>query len=451
MMKRGIALLLCLCLLPLFTLATTEEERLAYSLQMFEDFRSGNEEAVLKDMTPDMEGLLKGKVGAIWLQIRGQAGSFQSVGPQKSYEKNGFQVTETGLYFQNMYLVQTISFDPKGKVAGLSYTPAARPEDVTEAVMPEGVTEENITVTAEEAYPLPGTLTLPKGDILAGFVLVHGSGPNDRDETIGANKPFRDLAWGLASRGFAVLRYDKRTLVYGSQIAADPDYPTFTADGETALDAAAAIKQLQSLPGMEGRKVFLIGHSMGGMLASYIGTLAPETAGYVLMAGTPRKLWEIIVDQNLMMMEGLSPEETDQANKLLAAEQEKAAKLLTLTDDEALLPENAPFTLSAWYLRHLENIDAAKLHLQDKKPVLVMQGEKDRQVTMKDFYLWKERLAGHPDAVFTSYPELNHLFGQYEGEPVPPAQLVTVEYMQPTPIPQQVIDDIAAWAKERAK
>ncbi len=133
----------------------------------------------------------------------------------------------------------------------------------------------------------------------------------------------------------------------------------------------------------------------------------------------------------------------------MEAEKQKALALKDLTDEEAMKEENAPFTLSAWYMRHLEHIDTARLHLEDQKPVLILQGENDRQVYMEDFALWKEKLASHPDATFKSYPGLNHLFGKYEGDPVPFSQLIVVEYMQHTPIPEEVIQDIAAWAKER--
>lgn len=450
MLKRLTLLALCLCLMPSLILAApVPEDRLAYSLQLFEDVRAGDEQAVLKDMTEDMVPLLKGKIGLVWLQIQGQAGAFEAVGDQKEYEKDGYWVTETQLLFKNLNLMQVVSFDAQGKVAGLQYVPAPKAPDVPPAALPEGLTEQEVTITADERYPLPGTLTLPKGEPLAGFVLVHGSGPNDRDETVGPNKPFRDLAWGLAQQGFAVLRYDKRTFAHGEQLVQQPEYATLTVDEETAQDAAAALKQMQQLPALEGKNIYLAGHSMGAMLASYIGSMAPDTAGYVLLAGTPRKLWEIVAQQNLLALEELPEDQRAPHLNTVEAEKQKALALRNLTDEEALKEENAPFTLSAWYMRHLEHIDTARLHLEDQKPVLILQGENDRQVYMEDFALWKEKLASHPDATFKSYPGLNHLFGKYEGDPVPFSQLIVVEYMQHTPIPEEVIQDIAAWAKER--
>ena len=103
---------------------------------------------------------------------------------------------------------------------------------------------------------LPGTLTLPEGAAspLPAVVLLHGSGPNDRDESIGQTKMFRDLAEMLAEKGIAVLRYDKRTLIYGSRYTAE-DLKTFTVDDESIQDAVAAANLLRSDPRIG--KVFL--------------------------------------------------------------------------------------------------------------------------------------------------------------------------------------------------
>jgi fermentation-respiration switch protein FrsA (DUF1100 family) len=107
-------------------------------------------------------------------------------------------------------------------------------------------------------------------------------------------------------------------------------------------------------------------------------------------------------------------------------------------------------TLPAWYQRHLSGIDAAGLHLQDGLPVLILHGGRDRQVTMRDYELWQERLKGHPDASFILYTELNHLFGHFKGE-TPPFSQISLEYSQRTPIPDEVMDDIAGWIARRAE
>ena len=129
-------------------------------------------------------------------------------------------------------------------------------------------------------FKLPGTLTLPKnGKDLPVVILVHGSGASDRDETVGANKPFRDLAYGLAERGIAVIRYDKRTKVYGADSA--PAGKEITFDEESVDDALSAIKLARSIPTINPERIYILGHSLGG-------TLAPRIACLLYTSPSPR-------------------------------------------------------------------------------------------------------------------------------------------------------------------
>src|SRR5205085_5456531 len=156
-------------------------------------------------------------------------------------------------------------------------------------VNPESFTEKQVKVGKGE-WELPATLTIPKGDgPFPALVLVHGSGPHDRDETIGPNKPFRDLAEGLASRGVAVLRYDKRSLVSPLGIR--------TVNEEVVEDAKAAIELLSAEPRIDRRRIIVLGHSLGGTLAPRIAAEDPRTAGIVILAGAARPFEDLLVEQ----------------------------------------------------------------------------------------------------------------------------------------------------------
>ena len=215
-----------------------------------------------------------------------------------------------------------------------------------------------------------------------------------------------------------------------------------TVDEETVNDAAAALRLLRERPELAGKPVWLLGHSLGAMLASYIGSKAGAPDGYILLAGSPRKLWEISREQNLAIA-GAYEAAGDAAGAkavrdIVAAQQEKANAMDSLADDDTV------FGLPVPYQRHLQGIDAAALHLLDQKPVLVLQGERDKQVSMDDFKLWQEKLKDHPAAEFISYPALNHLFGDYQGEPVT-LMNIAAEYAARTPVAEQVILDISAF------
>ena len=119
-----------------------------------------------------------------------------------------------------------------------------------------------MSAASRARFPAP---SLPNGVENAPVaILVHGSGPQDRDESFGPNRPFRDLAAGLATKGIAVLRYDKRTKRYPESFA---DLKNPTVKEETVDDVSSAIEYLKYRPEIDGRRITVIGHSLGGMLA----------------------------------------------------------------------------------------------------------------------------------------------------------------------------------------
>ena len=127
-------------------------------------------------------------------------------------------------------------------------------------------------------------------------ILVHGSGPHDRDETIGPNKPFRDLAWGLAERGIAVVRYEKRTKAYGA--ACVPAGRELDYDTEAVDDAVAIVEQVKGFAraGFPD-SVYVLGHSLGGTLAPRIAGRSKGLAGIIILAGLARPLEDALEEQ----------------------------------------------------------------------------------------------------------------------------------------------------------
>ena len=154
----------------------------------------------------------------------------------------------------------------------------------------DGILRENITIGAGTKYPLGGTLTLPVSDRpVPAVVLVHGSGSSNRDEKVMKLTPFRDLAEGLARQGIGSLRYDKRSFVHGLKMIRDKSAP-LTVRQETIEDAVLAAEMLRQDPRVDKNALFLIGHSMGGMLAPRIDAEGGNFRGLVIMAGSPRRL-----------------------------------------------------------------------------------------------------------------------------------------------------------------
>ena len=199
----------------------------------------------------------------------------------------------------NLPINVNVTLDKAGKVEGLFMQPrggfpgAVAPAQRPPYSKPDSFTEREVSFGAE-GWKLPGTLSVPKGEgPFAAVVLVHGSGPHDRDQTIGPNKIFRDLAEGLASKGVAVLRYEKRTKVHGAKLI---EVKTITVREEAIDDAVAAAALLASQPEVNP-SAWSCRHSLGGYLAPRSPTVG-KLAGYISMAGNTRPLEDLVVEQS---------------------------------------------------------------------------------------------------------------------------------------------------------
>ena len=284
---------------------------------------------------------------------------------------------------------------------------------------------------------------MPKGGgPVPGLVLVHGSGPNDRDETLGPNKPFKDLAWGLATRGIAVLRYEKRNKVYGKKILADPKLEaTMTVKEETIDDAVAAAALLKKSKGVDPKRVFVLGHSLGGFLLPRIALAAEplEVAGFIGMAGLTRPLDDTIVRQ-MTYLYGLAGNTlSDEDRKRLQDIKDAVVKVKALRDSDKGSTTKLLGAMPAYWL-DVRGYDPPETAKAVRKPMLFLQGGRDYQVQTVDLENWKKALGSRSDVEFRLYPKLNHLF--YEGEGI----LIPLEYMQKHgSVAEEVLTDIAAF------
>lgn len=387
------------------------------------------------------------KLAQVWSAITGQAGEFQSISAVTAQKVQAYQVELVAVQFGKAKLRLKWVIDAQGRVAGFFVVPAedAAPWTPPAYAQPASFHEEPVTVGAAP-WQLDGTLTLPNGKgPFAAVVLVAGSGPEDQDETIVSNKPFKDLAWGLASQGIAVLRYNKRTYQYGKEIAANE--AGFTVNQETVDDACSAVVLLAKRPEIDGHRIFVAGHSLGGMMAPRIAQGDPQVAGLVIMAGPTRPFEQIGVAQVRYIL-GLQGPITPDAQKQIDAVEEAAKEIESpsLTPDASVnfLGTSIPGS----YFLDLRNYHPAAVAAQLKIPILILRGERDYQVTREDMEGWKTALAGKAGVTFTTYPGLFHLFmpstspGTGLGTPT--------DYDKPAHVAQPVIDDIARWIDGRS-
>ena len=303
--------------------------------------------------------------------------------------------------------------------------------------------EEKIIVGEGTPYPLNGCLTLPENaeNPVPAVVFVHGSGSSNMDEKVGKLTPFRDLAYGLAAHGIASVRYDKRTFAHAFKLLRDKSL-TVTVKEETIEDAILAAELLRKDPRIDPHKVFLIGHSMGGMLAPRIDAEGGNFRGLILLAGTPRRLEEVLVEQNNEALAGMKGLLRRLVEKQIGKLNHSFDGLYEMSDEEAKAKKMGG-GVTLYYFKEMGEPTVESYLKSTEKPILVMQGERDFQVKADtDFRMYKEILADHPDATFILYENLNHAFvPSVYGSLLKAKQ----EYAKEQHIGENVISDIARW------
>ncbi|MCP1374370.1 alpha/beta fold hydrolase [Dyella lutea] len=376
------------------------------------------------------------KLAEVWgTMLPAKAGGFVSGGSPSVTQAGGMPVVQTPLHFAQGALMMRVACQADGSIGGLFFAPLPAEADAAPAAAPShGIREVAVDVPSPPGK-LPGVLTLPAGEgPFPAAVLVAGSGPNDMDETIGPNKPLRDIALGLAEAGIATLRYDKRTHAYGPQLAGQP----ITIDQEVTDDALAALHQLRTLPRVDPSRIFVVGHSLGALMAPRIARRDGHLAGAVLLAAPERMNLELVIHQ-MRYIESLGGAYAAAGKQIPAAE---AARDAMAKADSGHPPKGLYFHAPAAYwlsLRDYDAIDTARaLHV----PLLVLQGLADYQVG-PDFARWQQAFRGSHRVSLRGYPGLSHLF-MPAGTPPSPADYGKAGHVEPG-----VIRDIAAWMLAR--
>jgi dienelactone hydrolase len=348
----------------------------------------------------------------LWRQIVDELGPLKSTRIVERGTEKSMDTRVLALEFERGQLRGYLAVNPEGSIVeqlviqpvepGDHPPPAPVPALNSEAPLVGGGRAIEVLV-GSPPWTMRGTVTLPPGaGPFPGAILVHGSGPHDRDETIGPNKPFKDIAEGLAAHGVAVLRYDKRTKVHR---LAHPE--KVTVEEEVLTDAVAAFGLLRARQEVRKDRLFVIGHSLGAQLAPEIGQRSPGTAGLVLLA-PPGQPMPTIITRQLRSL-GRTP-----ADELAALERQAAA----IVAGQAR-PDDTFAGVPVHYLMDLGRRDAFRVARALGKPILLLRGERDYQVTADDLRIWQERLAGAPEVSASTLPALNHLFIAGSGPPGP--------------------------------
>ena len=372
-------------------------------------------------------------------QIEGQLGKLDHCdAPAKLPGKTGPTVYAVPCHFAKAGLLDwVVALDAKQQVVGLHLGP----HQSTEPWTPPPYAAKDATTRDLAVGDLPGTLTVPAKTPAPCVVLVHGSGPHDRDESVGPNKPFADLALGLAAHGIATLRYEKRTKAKPASLPKD-----LTVNDETVNDAVVAADLCAAQPEIDHKRVFVLGHSLGAWMAPRIAQRTKALAGLIILAGPTRDLADIIVDQVTYMANTdgkITPDEQQAIDNAKA----EAKRIHELEDGATAKPDEQHVFAPASYWKDLAHYDAPKLAASLKLPIFVGQGGRDYQVSAtKDFPAWQKALAGKKGDKLVVWPKLTHLLTAGEGPSTP------AEYDKPGQhVDEQVITDLADWINASAR
>ena len=398
--------------------------------ELFSALRDGKFSDATAHFDPTVKAALSAdQLSQVWLQIVATEGKLENWKVVQHGMLAGTDVFSVVVAFERGKLMATVSVRPQtGEIAGLYFRPlTTEPTASSPATSPPYADaakfrSEAVTV-GEDPWKLPGTLTIPNGSgPFPAVVLLAGSGPQDRDETIGPNHVFKDLAEGLSTRGIVVLRYDKRTYAYKTL---DPQ--TTTVKEEVIDDSVAAVNLLRARAEVARDRIFVVGHSLGAVMAPEVANKAAPVAGIVLLAPSGRQLPAVIVQQMRYLGQG-SPK--DLADLERQADEISAHKMP---------PAQYFFGAPASYYYDLDARDEVALARNLNLPILILHGGRDYQVIDQDIRIWQGGLKGDDKVKVETFPSLNHLFIAGAGKPGP------AEYNTPGHVDGAVIGAIASF------
>jgi uncharacterized protein len=375
----------------------------------------------------------------MWSQMSGFLGEYSGYSDLTIEKKDSTELNSVRCNFEKTKLDLFLTYNTSHKLIGMFFKPAKNKMAYVEPsyVKTSKFYESKLSVKTG-TYSMPGVLCIPNNiDNPPVAILLAGSGPNDKDESVGPNKPLKDIATGLASQGIATFRYDKRTLTYGSQFAKEPEKNGI--NEEVIEDALSAIALLKKNPLFAKSKIIIVGHSLGAMCAPLIAKRAKGLNGIVLMAGNARSLEDVVLEQYNYLF-GLDSVDIAEKKEI----EKYTAQLKNLKDPKLLAKAEAkdlPLEVHRYYWQSIKAYNQVEVAKKIKQPILILQGESDYQVTMTDFNLWKEALSSNKKNQFISYPLVNHLFAEGAKKSTP------ADYEKQSSVLEKVIKDLSAWIK----
>lgn len=384
----------------------------------------------------------------VFKMLEEELGAYKEITKTEVETQNGYYLTDSTLQFEKGTVDQTIAYNSEMVADGINFL------NMKKDIIPEEG-EKAITLDAGTGYPVKGMIKMPKGEVKAGIVIVDGSGPNDMNMTLGENKMMKHLSDQLAEKGFAVLRFNKRTYEYGKELAKIGMQNKTLIKDEFIDDAAEGLKTLAKEEGVPADKLFILGHSQSGSYLPVINETAGNLAkGYIILSGTPTNIAELSKKQlETVLAEGSENADEEQVKMMkdnIKTNDEILSKIETMSEEELNNPQNYPYGIPGVYVKDLMRYDPIKLYNDSKLPVFIRNAEFDKQVPVSEIELWKNGLNKKENDSIEEVKGANHMMQPSDGK-TKLANLITDEYQKDAPIVSSVIDDISTWIEKITK
>lgn len=432
-------LLVILCLLTITPTSWAQDT--AHVAQRAQFIIGSFQERKFEKINPLLDNEMKRVLGEsgleeLWDAILMQFGEINKIYESNVEKKDTLFVTRTKVEFEKRSWYLKLVFNRENKISGFFIEPLTMPYEPPSYANLDAFYEYKKTIQ-DPKFPIDGILTLPKSkNRVPVIIILGGSGPTDKDLTIGSKRIYKDIAWGLASAGIAVFRFDKRTLTHAKSIAA---VPNFSIDDEYLQDARLAIKMLKGQAEIDPNQIYVMGHSLGGHILPYLATKLKGVSGYIGFAANYSSLPALMAYQADFLSKDL-PEQQKEPYRQLKQKAIYARDRFSLNSPMDSLPDG----LTAIYLQSLYHA-APNNHLRslEKHRFLFIQCEKDYQVPNTEHRRWQDSVKDTQASKtsFISLPLLNHLGCDELGEMGPGS------YEKPGNVSSLLIKEIEAFIK----
>jgi len=354
---------------------------------------------------------------------------FVKIGESSRSVSQGKDLITYRLHYTEGVIKLNIIFENDKLIAGFHYL-----QEKQQTAYSADIVSQDVEFGSDD-FPINATITYPgNGDDFSCIILVPGSGPTDRDSTLYENTPLKDLALGLAEKGIASLRFDKRSFTHSTKI----DVKTFTPYEEYIEDVVFAYNYLKSNEKIDSKSIYIAGHSQGGNLIPAFAKEV-EAAGYIILAGNVTPLHQLTINQLEYLYnldDILSKEEESQLN----AYKQMRDNINNIEENSDYLASDL-MGISKNYWLFYKNYDPINYAKEIDEKILIISGSRDYQVPRSEFELWKSGLEGMDNVDFKLFEGMNHLLFVGEGTPSPQ------EYMNPKQVSQELINYISEWIK----